>query len=589
MRKKFVQFVVFVLILTMLPVAHVAAFPYIDGTYDPNGSIPPWLFDQPVIPGETLDSATGIGSTVSTVPTQTSQTISVGLYYGTDTLPAANLQNFVGTGFRFGYLSNGAFVQVGTTQETSISVLKTQNLYYSSSLPGGGYGYSDQITSNVAVGCYHLELNQVFSNFQEAQMTAATINGGFPAWIEGTWRVRIGAYTNRDEAVMMTSAYPNTSLVGTSSYGITVVKTGSSQPIFQFDGNAGTSRMVINPGLDDSVKPITWFKGNKYYGSFRYERSDAGNLAVINLVDLEDYVDCVISREMNNAWPIEALRAQAVAARSYALTRTGHSTFNVCYSEHCQAYYGMGTTGDNTALAAASTAGLCAHYNGEIAETVYHSSDGGATESCENVWFKALPFLRGVIDPYEAMVTDKIHYDYNWTKTYTGLELAQRLNSVKAEYACTEIVDVRVTQTTPTGNVFSVSITDRTGKVIELKKDSVRTVLGLKSLRFSIGDQGPGYSLANGENLPSLNGAWTIDGNGNMVPITGGAIYAATGSGTVAVDLPGVSSNNGIFEFHGTGRGHNLGMSQYGAYAMALQGFTYQDILKFYFTGIEIY
>lgn len=553
MKQKFVQFFAFLLVLGVLPITSALAQPDI--------------------------AVTGEDTTVR-----------IGLYYGSNALAGANLQNYsgAGSGFRFGFVSGDEFVQLGYTTETAISMVKAQNVYYTSTLPGGGYGYTDQVQTSIVVGCYHL-LYGSFASFEEAQAMAAAV-GGFPAWINGEYQVRIGAYPTKEEAV---AASGGMTVVGTSSCAITVVPTGSAAPLFQFDGaSTAFTELTVVPGLDDSVKTITHFKGYRYYGSFCYSRN-GGDLTVVNRVSMNDYINCVISCEMSESWPLEALKAQAVCARSYAATRTGHASsgFDLCSTECCQAYTGMSRTGSNTAQAAAETQGQYLRYNGKIIEAVYHSSDGGATENCENVWYEALPYLRGVEDPFEALVEDKIP-NYHWTKTYTGAELQQRLALYNIDSG--EIVDVRITQTTATGNVYSVELTDRYGKVTTIKKGSVRSVLGLPSIRFSTGDTAAGenYYLAGGGSVSQTGQVWVLDGSGNPVPVSISGAYAITGSGIETVSTTAVSatpSQDGTFTFTGTGKGHNLGMSQWGAYAMALQGYTYRDILNHYYTGIEIY
>ena len=186
----------------------------------------------------------------------------VGLYYGSNALPGANLQNSEGSGYRFGYMDGDDFIWLGETEETKISMVKTQNVYYSSSLPDGGYGYSDQITSSIVVGCYHLSLLDTFDDFDDALETAQDL-GGFPAWIEGEYQVRIGTYPTKEEAEEAAQDWPDVEVVGTSSYGITVVVTGADQPIFQFDGGAEQSMLTVKPGLNDRKKTITHFKGLK--------------------------------------------------------------------------------------------------------------------------------------------------------------------------------------------------------------------------------------------------------------------------------------------------------------------------------------
>ncbi len=551
MRKKFVQFAAFALALILLPVFSAAASP-----------------------DEEEDTL-----------------IRVGLYYGSSALPGANLQNDVGSGYRFGYLDEDTFCEIGYTEETKISMVKSQNVWYSSSLPEGGYGYSDQITSSVAVGCYHLYL-ETYDTFEQAQEAADEV-GGFPAWIQGEYQVRFGAYTSREAAAEAAQEWENADIVGTSSYGITVVTTGTDQPIFQFDGGEGyPTILVVQPGLDDEEKTVTYFKSNTYYGSFCYERISGDDLTVVNLVSLEDYIRGILPYEMSNSWPLEALKAQAVCARSYTmanLNRHASYHFDICNTTHCQVYYGTGSANATTDRAVDETSGEYAWYDGEICQTYYHSCDGGATENSENVWRDALPYLQGVSDPYEALVADKIS-GYSWTKTYTGKEL-QALMVAGGYTSCGEVADIRVTKTTPTGNVYSVTVTDVNGKSFTISKDSVRTVFGVSSLRYTIsgGAESGAYSVTGGGTLDDLSGAWVIDENGDLSRIESGSVYAVTGDGTQAVTGAASSaSTDGTFVFSGTGKGHNVGMSQWGAYAMAMEGYTYEEILNFYFTGIEI-
>lgn len=516
--------------------------------------------------------------------------IRVGLYYGDSALAGANLLNDVGTGYRFGYMDGSQFVQVGSTLETGVSVVKTQNVYYSPKLSDGFSGYSDKIVTDIAVGCYHLCLNQEFLTFEDAKLIADSLSGGFPAWIDGSYQVRIGAYLTKDEAVLAAQNFHDVTIVGTSSYGLTVLKTGTCQPVFQYDDKTNTNLLVVKPGQDNSVKTTTYFKGNRYFGSFRYERINGGNLTVVSLVPMEDYVNCVISREMSDSWPIEALKAQAVSARSYALTCSGHPAhhFDVCSTTCCQVYMGMSTTGMNTLLAAEETAGQYALYNDSIIRAFYFSSDGGATENCSNVWTLDLPYLVGKEDPYEALIADKI-YKYYWTVTYTGKELQERLHK-RGYTSCAEVANLEVIKTTDNGNVYSVRVTDVNGATFTFSKDNARIVLGTKSLHFSIADDGGeeySYSLSNGETISTFDGAWVLDGEGNLVQLNAEPVYAISGTNEVEMVTEQLSPNQ-TFVINGTGSGHHVGMSQWGARSMALLGYTYEEILTFYFDGIEI-
>lgn len=522
-------------------------------------------------------------------------TIRVGLFYGSTTLPGANLLNDVGSGYRLGYYdSNRVFQQLAQTSETAISVVKTQNVYYGT--VGNWSGYYDTITSNIAVGCYHLKLPDTYSTYEQAAAAASQWSGGFVAWVDGSYQVRVGAYTDSASAQAAQTALglTNATITGTSSAGVSVVKTGTSQILFQFDSTSGLC-LGIKPGLNDSVKTETIFRGNTYYGGFQYQRVGGGNLTVSNVISLEDYVQGVIVEEMSASWPLEALKAQAVCARTYAYRNyvaQKHSSqgFDLCNATHCQAYSDMDSVTAASSRAVTETRGEYLWYNGSLIDAVYSSHDGGATESAVNVWGSDVPYLIGKEDPYEASVSSKVP-NYNWTVTYTAQELTDLLNS--KGYVNSGIVDFRVTKTSPTGNAIEITFTDSSGKSWSKIRDDCRTFLGLRSIHYTVSSSGgtsSGYPVNGSGVLSSLTGAYAIDGSGSTAALTDGSVYAIGGDGTVSQVKPSASTGSGstVFTITGSGWGHNVGMSQWGAYAMAQQGYTYKDILSFYYTGIEV-
>ena len=320
--------------------------------------------------------------------------IRVGLFYGSTALDGANLLNDVGSGYRLGYYdSQRAFQTLAQTTETAISVVKTQNVYYGTGVDWSGSGYYDSPASDVMVGCWHIVLPGSYGSFQEAQAAAGAYSGGFAAWIDGAWQARVGAYADQAsaQAAQASLGLTGATVTGTSSYGVSVVKTGTSQILFQFDDSSGALCLGILPGLDDSVKTETIFRGNTYYGGFQYQRVGGGDLTVSSVLTLDDYIQGVIVREMSSSWPLEALKAQAVCARTYAYRNYAaqrHSSqgFDLCNSTHCQAYSGMSNVTAESSRAVTETHGEYLWYDGELIEAVYFSSDGGATESSENVW-----------------------------------------------------------------------------------------------------------------------------------------------------------------------------------------------------------
>lgn len=578
-------------------------------------AVQPWVYaapggesgDVPLIITDLPAGETGSTEGENTSPAETQKpddanlpedsTILVGLFYGSNALPGANLQVDVGTGYRFGFLDeNRVFQALASTEEIHISVVKARPVWYGDD--NGYMSYSDKITSDIMVGCYHIQYPVEVDTYEDALQAAQAYEDGFPAWIDGTWQVRSGSFQTKEAAQTAAEAVGCT--VGeTSMYGISVVKRGTSQILFQFDGGKNTP-FIVKPGLDDTVKTVTWFKGKRYYGGFQYYRANGGNLTVSGVLSLNDYAQCVISQEMSPSWPIEALKAQAICARTYyeLCLRTGNHKsqgFDICSTTHCQAYPGMDKTNSRTAQATEETTGLRVWYQGTPARTYYFSSDGGATEDIRNVWGgnTDYPYLRGVIDPYEEAVA-KLNTFSSWTKTFTASELTQILRN--KGYGNAAIVDFRVTEVTPNGNVKAITFIDANGKFWPFVHQSgVRDLLGLRSIRYSVTAAGEttggSYYTQDGSTLTTMNGLYAIGGNGKTVAMDTKDIWVISASGSEQLSGPHGGSATGeiLFTINGSGWGHNIGMSQWGAYAMATQGFTYEEILTFYYPGVEIY
>ena len=541
--------------------------------------------------------------------------IRVGLHhdgpYGTGAMEGLNLANKTGSGFRFGYYdSSNRFVPLGAVEQEAVSVVKTTNVYYGTYNSYTSY-HSALTASAVAVGVYHLQLPGTYSTYEEARSAAAGYEGGFPAYIGGEYFARVGNYTTRDKAVAAQTALARergveTVLKGTSVYGVNVVITGTNTILFQFDDLGEGTGLGVEPNASGSGKYITLSKGCLYYGGFRFERVGGGSMTVVNILELEDYVKGVVPHEMSNSWPIEALKAQAVAARSYALSLgVKHSDrhFDICDNTHCQAYSGQTRAGSNSDAAVEQTAGQVVLYNNEVAETFYYSSNGGASESSSTVWGgnqTAHPYLVGKVDPYEA--ASGVTNDY--TKTVSSDTLVAGLKRLGYNDVGGSIVSVAVASLTDSGNPKQVTFTDSNGKQFTINTRYVVNMVGLRSYRYGFESttQQPsasGVSINGSATVDSSSGLYTIDGNGNVAPLAGD-IYVMTGNGTVRLEqggtgnadglgsLSSTTGSGGLFTFIGKGWGHNVGMSQWGAYAMAQQEYTYLQILQFYYTGITV-
>ncbi|WP_409968689.1 SpoIID/LytB domain-containing protein [Bengtsoniella intestinalis] len=376
---------------------------------------------------------------------------------------------------------------------------------------------------------------------------------------------------------------------------ITVTNTSSGTVLVTYTGSE-TFGMVPN---GQGSKAVTWFRGNQYYGAFAYPNNGNGTVNVINVVNIDDYVVGVLPYEMSSSWPLAALEAQAVCARTFALEETKHASqgFDVCATVDCQMYSGLGsgtpTVNATIQEAVDNTAGLALYYNGEPIQAYYSASNGGASESVANVWGSNLPYLVGKIDPYEAMTTIP---SYQYTETYTAETLTAMLN-IKS-YDMDLIENVYISKLSDVGNVIEVTFVDVNGKTVVVSREVCRTIFyssiynkSVSSLRYTINGYSGGSYYVNegGSTLSSVIGVSVLSGSGTVSTLTDSvSVLTAYGTETLQSAATSVAPSDGIFTIVGTGSGHQLGMSQYGAKAMAEQGYTFTDILEFYYTGITI-
>ena len=197
-------------------------------------------------------------------------------------------------------------------------------------------------------------------------------------------------------------------------------------------------------------------------------------------------------------------------------------------------------------------------------------------------------YLKGKIDPYEGQIASRIS-KYNWSTTYTVAELTNLLSS--KGYGVGTVKNMYVSAYTDMGNVYSVTFVGTSGTKT-ITREACRSVLNLRSQRFTItgGAGGSGYGVNESGESVDAGSMRVIDGSGSTASIAGSA-YVITSSGTAALGQGTAATGgagSGSFTITGSGYGHNVGMSQWGAYAMANLGRTYREILQFYYTGVTI-
>lgn len=528
--------------------------------------------------------------------------LKVGLKYGSSALFTARLQNYndtlSGSGYAFGYYdAERNFVSLAETDEEKITVTVDSNAYVS-----GSVCYETKPTSySTVLGAYHIELMTAFEDYAQALAVAQSYPKGFVAYIDGEYRVRIGNHASYDESASALSQIDvldyGAQIVSPSRTGVVVSVTGTDTVLFEFDCS-GLRSLGVQPRSVRGEDTMTWFSGYRYYGGFEYPRTTGGYLSVINVVDIEDYVKCVIAAEMSNDWPLEALKAQTVCARTYAAAQTKHRSagFDVCATTDCQAYKGASLSSERSDAAAEETRGICIYYNGAlVTNAVYYSCNGGASESCKNVWGTDIPYLQGKEDPYEESVAWRFS-KYYWSFTVTGEELRTILRS-EAKKDIGTVQNVYVSAYSDTGNVIALTFEGTNGSYTA-QREKCRTLLNgvydhvnVRSMRYTVtgGDTATYYVNDSSTNVSGTGGLYMISGDGKTTQNGAGAkdTYVITSGGIASLERENSSTNN-TFTFSGSGWGHNVGMSQWGAFAMAEKGYDYRDILQFYYTGITL-
>ncbi|ACV62004.1 SpoIID/LytB domain protein [Desulfofarcimen acetoxidans DSM 771] len=305
---------------------------------------------------------------------------------------------------------------------------------------------------------------------------------------------------------------------------------------------ASGSQVIKSSGSLNLVTLINGTSKQKLRGNLELGLASDG-LTIINELPLESYLCGVVPSEMPAGWPTEALKAQAVAARCYVLGRLGSNAeqdFDVTNDQYSQAYCGYEAENEATNKAVEETAGIIVAYKNKPIDAFYHSSSGGFTENCEDVWTYQVPYIKGKPDPYDKNTS---HYD--WQVKFTQNELLQLLDK-QCIKDWREISDLEIVCSTSSGKraqkirLTGLDLNDQPVVKEISNADNVRMIFGLKSAFFEMTKE--------------------FDTEKKLCQVS----------------------------FAGNGWGHGLGMSQNGAAEMARQGYTFKDILQYYYTGIEI-
>ncbi len=284
---------------------------------------------------------------------------------------------------------------------------------------------------------------------------------------------------------------------------------------------------LVNP----SGRILVGDKG--YLDQIQVIREKNGTLTLINEIDIEVYLRGVLPKEVVASWPAEALKAQAVAARTYALFEELYgfnSDFSLTSTVQSQVYGGEEAAQPSTNQAVRFTSGEAVLFNGELLKTYFHSNCGGRTYRADFVWD---------VEPHKALMGTVCPYGRNapsffWNASFSADEISKQLR--KAGFVSNNVRDIQ--------------------------PESVDNIGRAKSI-------------------------WIRHDDGDVV-INANKFRLAVGSGKLKSTIFDVQNFGDVFEFKGRGFGHGVGLCQWGMKEMAEQGKTYKEILKFYYPGSEV-
>lgn len=529
-------------------------------------------------------------------------------------------------GFVFGSVENGVYSTILDLSAYKSMMLYKDGFYEPSGrtlMTTGAYYLNGQVK-----GGYHIQIGSTFETYDQVLLEFAVIQTLAPdAYLayDNGWRVYAGHYLSQEEAYAnlntMSGGLSDFARIVTDPNPSSVIVSVNDKVLFSFDS---TEKEFIFSTQIFEVGAI------KYRGSFLVKRLPGSDFTFINRVTMSEYLYGVLPKEMSGDWPIEALKAQAIAARNYVMmsgTKYAAFGFNVDNTTHSQVYGGYSAEKPNSNRAVDETNGYVLTSVGEIVPLYYHSHSGGITDNSEYVWNAALPYIKSTLDPYSIGYPNT-----DWSATINRSDIEQRL--IIGGYSIGSLKTINIIERAPSGRVMKLEFVGSISKAT-LVKDKIRYVLGsagLKSSLFSfdastavtnIERAKAGISGASMTDTPNAASTTPVSNNQSIAPLvmtTNAGIYgnyidsntlsiveggqtktkvmdksALRNATDIYTNAPQASvpymynstesfdMSSGSVIFYGHGYGHGLGMSQFGAKKMAEMGMTFEEILSFYY------
>ncbi len=286
--------------------------------------------------------------------------------------------------------------------------------------------------------------------------------------------------------------------------------------------------------IDAKKKVAVTLNKRKYRGDISVLKDEAGKLCVVNTLDLESYIKGVLYHEISHKWPMDAIKAQAVAVRTYAMYQKEimkNKNYDVTADTSSQVYGGYTAETSKTNRAVNFTRGEVLLYRNKIFPAYFHATCGGITENAAELWNIDIEPLRG--SRVCGFCRESPHYFWK-----SRMELTAVRKKVGALYTLKgDLANISVSSRNPSGRIRSLELRDSNKKSVVISAKDFRAALGpdvLRSTNFSIILENP---------------------------------YVV---------------------FAGKGWGHGVGLCQWGAFGMSKKGYSYTEILEFYYPGAKI-
>lgn len=481
----------------------------------------------------------------------------------------------------------------------------------------GKYNYVEK--NNAFYGPNHVVLDKMYVSFDEANKEAISLEKSFnedfyPQLSKDGFRIYGGNYSNIKEAeslmIKLNNQGYNAKTLTTDMKNV-IVYDNYNNALFMYSNELNIYFSTYNKQESSEMIKID---GKPFRGYMGFKIIENSKLISINFVKLEKYLYGVVPNEISASWGMESLKAQAVAARTYAVSCINPNTssgYDMDDNQNSQVYRGFSSEKESTNNAVDETKGEMIYYNNKLIQAFYHSTSGGSTENSENVWFDKLPYLVGVEDEF----SDRSGSPYNeWQKSYTKNEITKKLRDDGNNVS--ELYGIEISKVTNNNRVMECIFLTDIGEIVYYKEQA-RLLLGLMSSWFKI-ENGSVFYFTNeftydvtnntvpsrGGILDSITEEETKESNDTVIKldsgsVTGKHVISSQGTKKLEQDKISVISTKGVsvletnsnasdYNFQGRGWGHGIGMSQYGAKQMAQEGYTYDEILEHYYTGVTI-